>query len=259
MISTSLIILLSIVLGIQAANPTVPNVNELVERAIAVGLEKRHHGDPHWPRHSHHLNHDHHDKHHDHHDKHHDHHKHHDGQDEFVKREVEVDLEERQFRDPFFPLPRHSHHFSRDQYAKHHKRSINSENDGLEERQFDKHHHHRPTHGWGHERGGNGGRAKRSMDEQLPFAILDEEPELLCPYGLNACPISTISSNYECVELNELENCGGCAIGGVGEDCSAIPHVYGVACVEGRCSIATCAPGYQLDSDSISCQPSLSP
>ncbi|KIM86009.1 hypothetical protein PILCRDRAFT_816555 [Piloderma croceum F 1598] len=82
----------------------------------------------------------------------------------------------------------------------------------------------------------------------------------LCPKGVKACPIaapSGLTGDYECLDTaHELESCGGCASTGEGQDCTAIKGVWNVGCVQGRCSIYTCAAGYKRSRDGNSCVPS---
>lgn len=72
----------------------------------------------------------------------------------------------------------------------------------------------------------------------------------MCPVGYDACPIPTatgLSADYECIDTtSELESCGGCASLGEGQDCTAIPGVWNVACTRGQCQVSSCAPGFTL-------------
>ena len=46
----------------------------------------------------------------------------------------------------------------------------------------------------------------------------------------------TTSGDYECFDIDtELTSCGGCASTGAGQDCTAIPHAWNVACNRGQC------------------------
>jgi hypothetical protein len=58
-----------------------------------------------------------------------------------------------------------------------------------------------------------------------------------CPKGLSACPISNLTGgDYECVDtLVDLDNCGGCATSGEGQDCNAILGVWNVGCEQSAC------------------------
>lgn len=59
----------------------------------------------------------------------------------------------------------------------------------------------------------------------------------LCPYGLDACPISGLTKDFECIDTAaELESCGGCVSLGQGHDCTAIPGVWNVGCEQGHCA-----------------------
>ncbi|KAI0801269.1 hypothetical protein C8Q74DRAFT_1435702 [Fomes fomentarius] len=79
----------------------------------------------------------------------------------------------------------------------------------------------------------------------------------LCPNGLQACPIAGLTGltdDWECLDTaNELESCGGCASTGAGQDCTAIPGAWNVACKEGKCVVFTCADGYLRSLDNKSC------
>jgi len=81
----------------------------------------------------------------------------------------------------------------------------------------------------------------------------------LCPLGLTACPITSLSgplTDFECLDItNELESCGGCASIGQGEDCTAIRGAWNVGCEQGRCAVYTCAPGFKRARDGGSCLP----
>lgn len=74
----------------------------------------------------------------------------------------------------------------------------------------------------------NGGHYKRSHKSRTPS---------LCPTGLDACPISGLLSDYECLDTNtELQSCGGCASTGEGQDCTAIKGAWNVGCESGKCA-----------------------
>ena len=58
-----------------------------------------------------------------------------------------------------------------------------------------------------------------------------------CPQGHESCSIEG-SSGFECIDtLSSLEQCGGCASSGKGVDCTSLPGVAAVGCVEGSCAI----------------------
>ena len=58
----------------------------------------------------------------------------------------------------------------------------------------------------------------------------------LCPNRLDACPISGLAGDYECVDTtSELEFCGGCVTDGKGEDCTKIEGAWNVGCDQGSC------------------------
>jgi hypothetical protein len=76
----------------------------------------------------------------------------------------------------------------------------------------------------------------------------------LCPAGLEACPIASLSADYECLDTNyELESCGGCVALGKGQDCTAIKGAWNVGCEQGVCRVYTCASGYRRSADGKSC------
>ncbi|KAF9652025.1 hypothetical protein BDM02DRAFT_3109794 [Thelephora ganbajun] len=79
----------------------------------------------------------------------------------------------------------------------------------------------------------------------------------LCPKGLSACPVSSlIGGDYECVDtLVDLDNCGGCATLGEGQNCNAIPGIWNVGCEQSACKVYTCAEGYAPSRDGRSCNP----
>ncbi|KZS87919.1 hypothetical protein SISNIDRAFT_470538 [Sistotremastrum niveocremeum HHB9708] len=79
--------------------------------------------------------------------------------------------------------------------------------------------------------------------------------------GYQACSVMTGRGGFECVDvMNDLESCGGC-IGNpltnpgsrLGVDCSALPGVNDVRCVQGKCVISSCSDGFQL-SDKGTCE-----
>jgi len=78
----------------------------------------------------------------------------------------------------------------------------------------------------------------------------------LCPLGLEACPLPGLTAgDYDCLDTtSELTSCGGCASNGRGQDCSALPGAWNVACEQAACKIYTCAQGFRLSLDGKSCQ-----
>ncbi|KIK71014.1 hypothetical protein GYMLUDRAFT_309720 [Collybiopsis luxurians FD-317 M1] len=92
---------------------------------------------------------------------------------------------------------------------------------------------------------GHGGWKRSHTSRSLPA----------CPKGLDACPISGLTSgDYECLDTSaELESCGGCASVGQGQDCTAIKGAWNVGCESGSCKVYSCAAGYLLSADSLSC------
>ncbi|KAF9056179.1 hypothetical protein BJ165DRAFT_486772 [Panaeolus papilionaceus] len=78
----------------------------------------------------------------------------------------------------------------------------------------------------------------------------------LCPTGLDACPISQLVNDYECLDTAvELESCGGCASLGQGQDCTQIEGAWNVGCEQGTCVVLTCAGGFSLSADRKTCVP----
>ncbi|KAF8872139.1 hypothetical protein CPB84DRAFT_1818103 [Gymnopilus junonius] len=78
----------------------------------------------------------------------------------------------------------------------------------------------------------------------------------LCPAGLDACPVSGLTGDYECLDTSsELESCGGCTTLGQGQDCTAIKDAWNVGCDRGSCVVYTCAGGFKLSPDAKSCVP----
>ncbi|KAJ6510569.1 hypothetical protein C8R45DRAFT_814680 [Mycena sanguinolenta] len=77
-----------------------------------------------------------------------------------------------------------------------------------------------------------------------------------CSKGHTACPIpGRGAKSWECIDTQtELESCGGCVysdfstslLGLAGTDCTAIPGVSDVSCVNGRCVVRKCVSGYNL-------------
>ncbi|KAM0753474.1 hypothetical protein T439DRAFT_322378 [Meredithblackwellia eburnea MCA 4105] len=79
----------------------------------------------------------------------------------------------------------------------------------------------------------------------------------LCPSHHTACPIPGSSGQSECVDTqSNLEQCGACTTDG-GVDCTALPGVDAVGCVQGKCEIWACESGYAWDAKSASCTPFL--
>ncbi|GAA5868388.1 hypothetical protein JCM3774_003277 [Rhodotorula dairenensis] len=77
-----------------------------------------------------------------------------------------------------------------------------------------------------------------------------------CPKGLTACTIGG-SKGFECVDtLTNLEQCGACASSG-GVDCTQLPGVASVACVEGSCEVWACEDGLEYDPEQRACLKAL--
>ncbi|KAF8303317.1 hypothetical protein DL93DRAFT_2090349 [Clavulina sp. PMI_390] len=80
---------------------------------------------------------------------------------------------------------------------------------------------------------------------------------LSCPTGQTICNVSDglSSSTWACVDTDkDINFCGGCGIrGNAGQDCSAIPNVWNVACNLGACEVLTCEPGFRVSRDGKRC------
>ncbi|KAF9786666.1 hypothetical protein BJ322DRAFT_664639 [Thelephora terrestris] len=85
-----------------------------------------------------------------------------------------------------------------------------------------------------------------------------------CDSGYTACGVLWSSkinkvAAYECVDAkNDLESCGGCSIplhrgSPLGTDCTSLPGVADVSCMNGSCYVHRCMPGYQLSTDNSMC------
>lgn len=104
-------------------------------------------------------------------------------------------------------------------------------------------------------KGGNhNNQHKRMAHQKREYRSRNISP---CPKGFSACPISSlVGGDFECVDtLSDLDNCGGCATLGEGQNCNAIPGVWNVGCEQSACKIYTCADGYTLSQDEQSCNP----
>ncbi|GAA5844825.1 hypothetical protein JCM5353_003994 [Sporobolomyces roseus] len=76
-----------------------------------------------------------------------------------------------------------------------------------------------------------------------------------CEGGKVACPVPGLLHGFECVDvMTSLESCGDCLVLG-GVDCSALPGVAGVACVNGFCRVEGCGAGFTYDFRKRSCTP----
>ncbi|GAA5903789.1 uncharacterized protein JCM6883_001986 [Sporobolomyces salmoneus] len=77
-----------------------------------------------------------------------------------------------------------------------------------------------------------------------------------CQEGAVACPIMGQLHGFECVHIKtDLEQCGDCAVLG-GVDCSSLPGVADVACVNGFCRVEGCTSGFVFDFRKRTCVPS---
>jgi len=78
----------------------------------------------------------------------------------------------------------------------------------------------------------------------------------LCPAGLDACPVSSLTGDYECLDTaTDLEACGGCPSLGKGEDCTKIEGAWNVGCEQGSCLVYSCAGGFRIGADGKTCIP----
>ncbi|GAA5844255.1 hypothetical protein JCM9279_001741 [Rhodotorula babjevae] len=81
----------------------------------------------------------------------------------------------------------------------------------------------------------------------------------LCPAGRQACALavglgsSGVQGGFECVDTQSaLEQCGACAAQG-GVDCTALPNVAAVGCVQGVCEVWACEDGFLFDPIAAAC------
>lgn len=98
----------------------------------------------------------------------------------------------------------------------------------------------------------------------------------LCPATFSACPVG---NGFECVDTqvrfslasglsssmwlllmtrsrslqSNLERCGGCSHETGGVDCTALPGIEAVGCVNGECEIWACATGFDFDAQRDVC------
>jgi len=81
-----------------------------------------------------------------------------------------------------------------------------------------------------------------------------------CPQGWSACKLwGAFGQAFECVDVaQDLWSCGGCGIplistDPIGVDCTAIPGVHDVSCINSRCVVARCKNGFQISADQTTC------
>lgn len=88
--------------------------------------------------------------------------------------------------------------------------------------------------------------------------------KFLCPGGQTACTVpGRGATSWECIDTkSDLESCGGCVLSAFnppgqqqGRDCTDIPGVFDVSCVEGHCIVDRCMPGFEVSSDGSLCLP----
>lgn len=74
-----------------------------------------------------------------------------------------------------------------------------------------------------------------------------------CPLGYDRCALPT--GGFDCIDVNsDLESCGGCpsydddddSENARGVDCSVLPGVASVACVQGECRVESCLRKHRL-------------
>jgi len=75
---------------------------------------------------------------------------------------------------------------------------------------------------------------------------------------MTACRVDGESTGFqgrfECLDTSSnIDSCGGCAAQGEGQVCSAIANVDNVACVNSKCVVSACAPGFTVNSNSTAC------
>ncbi|GAA5999981.1 hypothetical protein JCM10207_006001 [Rhodosporidiobolus poonsookiae] len=84
----------------------------------------------------------------------------------------------------------------------------------------------------------------RSSDSDNGAALVEGDA-YRCPDGERACPIGQ-NGSWECLDVtNSLEACGGCPGERVSNDCTKLPGAEHVACVDSRCVISSCFPGFR--------------
>jgi len=78
------------------------------------------------------------------------------------------------------------------------------------------------------------------------------------------CPVWSTSQIFECVSIKtDLYSCGGCTTGSGalgdeaphhGVDCSDIPGVSDVSCLDGRCAVGKCMKGWRVNGTGNGCE-----
>lgn len=98
-------------------------------------------------------------------------------------------------------------------------------------------------------------KANKVRRDNAPSALSSGIPRQLvarreCPWGQSLCPIPIRNGGargFECIDTSsDLEACGGCPGDGGAVDCSALPHVGVVGCVNGACRVSSCKRGFVL-------------
>ncbi|EJU06037.1 hypothetical protein DACRYDRAFT_19364 [Dacryopinax primogenitus] len=80
-----------------------------------------------------------------------------------------------------------------------------------------------------------------------------------CSSGYTKCGVPSGINAYECVDTrSSLESCGGCVIPfpgmrPTGQDCTQIPGVSDVSCIQGTCRVSRCAEGFTRSDDGTEC------
>ena len=87
--------------------------------------------------------------------------------------------------------------------------------------------------------------------------LVGEALEGLSPEELGA-QMETLADwfriGFECVDFeNDAENCGGCAIFNLGQNCTAIPSARRTTCAQATCHVLACEPGYVISKEKNAC------
>ncbi|KAI5480749.1 acyl-CoA N-acyltransferase domain protein [Pseudohyphozyma bogoriensis] len=90
-------------------------------------------------------------------------------------------------------------------------------------------------------------KARLSKKSQVAWtgAVVDAELDAFrCPDGERACPVGS-GDGWECVDTTtSLDSCGGC-LTDTGVNCLAIRGALGVSCVDSKCEVSSCFPGWR--------------
>ncbi|GAA5957662.1 hypothetical protein JCM3765_001471 [Sporobolomyces pararoseus] len=92
-------------------------------------------------------------------------------------------------------------------------------------------------------------------DGPVPSGKIKTKRAAFCAEGSVACPVKGNLHGFECINIkSNIEQCGDCAVLG-GVDCSALPGVDSVSCVNGFCKVEACVTGFAFDFRKKSCVP----